>query len=168
MRLFTHPETIRLMLGDVRNAAMGQYAGLVHGEVQGQTDAGEPYTAGTGGLVMAVALFRGIKRPCIDSDTDGRIYVYVTNPRVDFIWPEDRRFAAAGPIRIAPPKMSVFTTFVVFEAEMVAAQRDAIDANGGGPVDGIIVNWEWTLASAKDQRLPDDFDSHYEERVWAL
>lgn len=166
--LFTHPETICLMLGDTRNAAMGQYAGLVHGEILAQTEAGETYSAGTGGLAQAIALFRGIKRPCVQNGTDSLIHIYVTNPRVDFMWPEDRRYSARGPMRLAPPKMSVFTTFVIFDPDMVRKHRDAIDASGGGPVDGIILNWEWTLASPTDRRLPDEFDSRYEERVWAL
>ena len=168
VRLFVNPETIRQMLRDSRNAGLGQYAGLVHGEARGQTEAGEFFVVGSGGLMRAVGLFRGIKRPCVDHEVDKSVHVYVTNPRVDFIWPESRRFTALGPERRPPPKASVFVTFAVFDAAAIDKEHTAIAACGGGQVDGIIHNWEWTLASPQDPRFPDEFDARYDERVWVL
>ncbi len=168
IRLFANPSTIQTMLRDARNSAIGQYAGLVHGRFVVRSEAGEETVGGTAGLMKAVALFRGIKRPRLQGGLDGKVFVYVTNPGVDFVWPERVRSGTEhGPTRMKPPLNSVFTTFVVFDEDSIAAEKAAMAARGGGPVHGIIHNWEWTLASPAEPRFPDEFATRYEEKVWA-
>lgn len=176
VRLFVNPITIRQMVDDHRNAGIGQFAALIHGSITYTSLGGMRRREALGGLQNAVALFRGISRPMAGSGTDRHpiidfhddreVYVYVTNPGSDYVWPSQRRFSPLGPQEAPKPEASVFATFVVFDKGVIASAVEAIREAGGGQVDGIVQNWEWTLASAKDPSLPDDFENRYEERLW--
>jgi hypothetical protein len=164
------------MRDDHRNAGIGQFAGLVHGSITYTSIGGMQRRAELGGLKNAGALFRGINRPMsgsgtdqhpiIDFNDDHEVYVYITNPGSDYVWPPWRRFSSLGPQEAPKPEASVFTTFVVFDEAVIASAAEAIHEAGGGQVDGIVQNWEWTLASTQDPSLPDDFENRYEARLW--
>ena len=148
VRLFVNPVTIRQMIDDHRNAGIGQFAGLVNGSITYTSIGGMQRREELGGLTNAVALFQGINRPMAGSGTDQHpigdfrddreVYVYVTNPGSDYVWPPRRRFSSLGPQEAPRPNDLVFATFVVFDDGVIASAAEAIRDAGGGPVDGIV------------------------------
>lgn len=100
----------------------------------------------------------------IDADRDFEVYVYVTNPQSDFLYP-GKRFDGSLFVPVRAPAESVFTTFFVM-TNSKTAQTLAVEQHGEERVDGVILNWEWTLRSASDPRLPDDYENRYRDRIW--
>ena len=165
IRLQVHPATIRRMADDFRYSAIAQYAGHIHGAITIPDTSGQGQRIQTGGLLQAIALFQGLKRPMIDADRDSEVYVLVANPRSDFLYP-GKRFDGSLFVPVPAPVDSVFTTFFVLAASKTA-QTLALEQYGEEEIaDGLILNWEWTLRSTDDARLPDDFGNRYRDRIW--
>lgn len=166
LRLFVNPETIRIMTDDRRNAGVGQYAGLVHGNIQCVGVDNVPRWVNTGGLRAANACFRGIKRKMIAPFRDKQVFVYVINPEYDYVFPG--RFSDLGPNQVQRPLNSVFTVFVSLHPDDIAAAEGAMGKFllGGERIDGLVQNWNWTFCDKDDADLPDDWRNRYDERMW--
>ena len=102
----------------------------------------------------------------IDFNADDEVYVYIADSGYDYVYPQERRFSSLGLLQAPMPHSSVFATFVVLDDGVVASAAEAIREAGGGQVDGIVQNWEWTLASPDDPALPEDFQNRYAQRMW--
>lgn len=157
VKLFANPETLRQLLDDNINAKIGEYCGLVHGNVP---------NGAVRGLIDTVALFRGLMRPRIDQWGDEAIYIYVTTPPCSFTYPYETRFTADGPTRVGAPLQSIFTTYVEFGTKVLEREKEPIQAGGEDDVRGIVHYWEWTLCSDDDSTLPRDYENRYLERLW--
>ena len=99
--------TLVRVIDDHLNAKLGEYAGLVHGDA---------YEGGTDGLLIAVALFQGLRRPVVDRGIDESIYVYVLDPPHNYNFPNHYKFGDAGfmnqgPQRVAKPESSAFVVY---------------------------------------------------------
>jgi hypothetical protein len=166
VRLFRDPETADQMGADDRDIGLAMYAGHIHGAIA-YTDLEGKSRAQIGrGLLEATALFRGVHRPMIKPNLDGRVYAYVSTPRSTFVRPMDRHELRLGPFEALKPENAVFVTFVLFDDDAVRRwDREIRDAHGEN-VDGIVVDWEWTLADPYHPDLPDDYNGRYDERKW--
>jgi len=148
VRLSASIATLRRFRDGGLNAKLGEYCGLVHGNTRERTANGNVVDGGTQGLLLATALFRGLKRPLTSAGLDGEICAFISRPGCTFEFPNPSDVA----VRCAAPLRSVFVTYARFEA------RDTVD--------GEILSWEWVLADARDSALPDGWDVRYEERIW--
>ena len=166
VRLYANPNTLRAFLDDRMNAKLGEYCGLVHGNVLESTPDGS-VEGGTNGLLDSVALFRGIQRPMVGAGLDKDVYVYVTNPLNSYIYPLSERLTDAGPTRVPRPNSSVFVTYVEL-GQRASGQLAgwAIDSPKCAGLDGVIHGWEWVLSSPDDARLPDRYQTRYQDWIW--
>ena len=135
-----------------------EFEGLVHGTA---------IPNGTLGLMIAAALFRGLRRPMIADGHDENILVYVTNPMQTYRYPDPRQMGAAPPAKEPPYPNAVFATYA--EVSETAKRAQAIAAANGGthlnPM-GMVYDWEWVLASVDNPAFPSDFKTRYLERMW--
>ena len=153
------PETIRIWAHWFGSEAkIGEYVGLVHGNFLGSV-------RGTTGLLKPTAIFKGLRRPLhhVTMNADHDVYIYVTNPEQNYCYPIRNRFGDSNVEFAEKPIQSVFTTFV-------SLLKDHIDATMGGmadkdSVDGVVLFWEWTEASAKDESVPYDSETRFDQRV---
>ncbi|GEM_PF-1772234 len=149
VELSAHPDIIRKFMDLSLNAKIGEYCGLVHGNVEEANPTCD--MQGTNGLLDSFALFKGLKRPFKDTGHDGEIYIYITNPKHTYIYPEKDRYSVVGPTRLSQPIDSVFATYVSFKEDKTS---------------GIILDWEWVLADKRCNTLPAFYDVRYDERIW--
>jgi hypothetical protein len=158
IRLYANPLTIRQLVDDNYNAKIGEYVGLVHGNIMERVgDA--PMQGGTDGLMAASALYQGIKRPRINPGGDERVLVYVTNPPHSYTYP-DRN---ALPIRAPKPKDSVFVAY----AELFADGLDRSRLEGApSEIDGVVHFWEWVISSEEDRLIPAGAAGRYAACCW--
>ena len=161
VRLAVHQETIKSLCDGILNAKLGEYCGLIHGNVWGEAENQE----GTSGLINPVAIFKGLKRPMISPGIDQSVYVYVTNPDVNYYWPEERKFSGEGPILAPVPVDSVFVTFVSFRKSDLDDVSESIAGTELRETDGVVMFWEWTKASPNVPQFPYDYDNRYVEQV---
>lgn len=132
------------------NYRLGEYCGLVHGNVREQLSSDQWVEhGGTLGLLAATALFQGVQRPLDRVANDEDVYAYVTSPGWSYAYPQRSRHGDFGPLRIPKPDNSVFVTF--------ASIREGQNR---------ILHWEWTLASPKEPSLPDQYATRYYRKVW--
>ncbi len=101
------------------------------------------------GLLRAHAIFRGLKRPCIDDGVDAEVYVYVMKPRFTYRYAPGMVCAAK---RTDAPRDSVFVTYIRF----IGQEFDR----------GEIVGWDWVPCDAQEQRLPAGYNERYSGEVW--
>lgn len=140
------PTTLRKFRDNNSNSKIGEYCGLVHGNIMELGPEGRLVAGGTNGLMDAVALYQGLTRPLDDAD-GSHVYIYVTNPLHSYTYPASTEHADLGPQRVPKPARSaVFTTMVDLEAKL-------------------IVFWEWTMAG-DNPGLPDNADLRYGRKVW--
>lgn len=166
VRLYRDPETTAHMGADGRDVGLALYMGHVHGAMAYADLDMRPQAVVGRGLLETTALFRGVDRPVIKPGLDGRVYIYVSKPRSTFVCPAERHRLRLGPQEVLPPENSVFATFVLFDDDAVRRWEPEIRQIGGEQVDGIIVDWEWTLADPNNPDLPDDYAGRYDERMW--
>ncbi len=140
-------ETLRSMVSDRWNSKIGEYVGLVHGNLRITSETTlEPIDAPTQGLLAAHACFMGVRRPVGKSPSGDRIAVYVIQAPYTYQFP-DRSGVA---VRTAAPARSVFTVEADFPEDGEAE----------------IVFWEWVLAASDDATLPENHDARYVRRCW--
>ena len=169
VRLITDRETIKGMMDGKFNAGLGQYCGLIHGNIWAAADDAAAGSEGTGGLLDAVALFQGLERPMIDVGMDRTIYVYVTNPNCTYFYPKKDEFTGKGPTRGDAPKCSVFTVFVEFGRDAVLRLPSRFLERFSDiehELAGVIHYWEWTPSDNSEPELPENYDTRYHRKVW--
>jgi hypothetical protein len=159
IELYCHPQTLQQVIDDNLNAKLGEYCGLIHGNVLELGDEG-----GTNGLLEATALFRGLKRPMELPGLDGKIYVYITNPQCSYLYPIEKKYEGIGVTPTTKPKDSVFATYVDItnDFEKYGINKEKIRGN----IQGIVLFWEWVLNSKENQNFPENCDSRYVQKVW--
>lgn len=151
IRLIAHPETLRLMIADGLNRTVGDYCGLIHGDVLNRTR----------GLLAAHALFQGLNRPCLEPGRDDEILIYVIAPESGFMYPENARHEGIGPTPWARPKDSVFVVYVDLKDAMYRTASGHQIATAGS-----ILFWEWVLWDKSDPSLPADYRERYSRWIW--
>jgi hypothetical protein len=141
------PETLRAMVKDRWNSKIGEYLGLVHGNVRirARLDL-EPFDAPTQGLLAAQACFTGLRRPMGTSPNGDKVAVYV----IQSIWTYRSPDPYDAAVREVAPLNAVFTVAV-----------DFTDASAGQ-----VISWEWVLAAKDDTSLPENYQTRYARRHW--
>lgn len=109
-----------------------------------------PFQDGWGGLKHTHAIFKGLRRPMNGDGVDRNVYIFVVSPKYTYRY-EAHMVCTAK--RHAAPKSSVFVGYVVFDDDILEK--------------GKVVNWEWVLADSRNPSLPENFDTRYDEKVWA-
>jgi hypothetical protein len=128
-----------------------EYEGLVHGDIDG----------GTGGLMMAVALFRGLR------SGQEHVFTYVMNPTWTYTYPVPHRIGLDPPMRSIAYPDSVFVAYGDTSDNARRRSVELADQVGAEPRPiGLIYNWEWVLRSHDDPILLDDHKTRYRERIW--
>jgi len=145
------PQTIRLLEDDHLNSNIGEFLGLVHGDVPD----------GTRGLESAYALYQGVKRPCVMPGKDEEVCAYVLNPDRTYTYPRDAKHSGAGPTRVAKPLRSVFVTYAYLGPSQLASASGSMTETKG-----IISFWEWVLADTADSLLPRECATRYTRKIW--
>ena len=103
----------------------------------------------------------------IDVGLDERVYVYVTNPGVNYNFPEGRRYSDEGPQHVPVPHEAVFATYVDLSPRAVDELRSDVGyTSWPDDLAGVVLYWAWTKASKRLPHLPFAHDQRYEERVW--
>ena len=146
-----------------RNAGIGEYCGLIHGNCD-ECRESEIVPGGTKGLLAATAVFRGIRRPRIDAGRDETVYVYVTSPPRTYEY--TRKFEA---VSSAPkPVNSVFVAYVELRTGLTISDQQITPLNDAlaAGIRGTVNYWEWVLASSEEKSLPNDYQKRYSERMW--
>lgn len=165
--LVAPPSVIRPMQDDHMNAAIGQFCGLIHGNIVLPMNGTAPAPS-TVGLVGAHALYRGLRRPLIEYGRDSDFYAYTMNPPRSYIYPIQDRNKGLGPVAVEKPKDSVFVTYVDFAQETLDRHMADMQLNDDSDVRGVIPWWEWVPASGEEPFLPEDYGTRYGEEVWRL
>jgi len=160
IELYVSPETIRQFMDDNLNAKIGEYCGLVHGNVDEWTETGGSQEGGTYGLLEAHALFQGIKRPRTGQGKDESILIYVMNHAHTYIYQNNNRFSVTGPTRARRPSHSVFVAYV----ELL--EEPELGMKGGSEAAGRVLFWEWVRSSDDDPLLPVSCETRYTKRHW--
>lgn len=139
------------MVGDSWNRGLGDYCGLVHGDVPNRTR----------GLLSAHALSRGVKRPCLDVGRDDQILIYVLSPDDSFVYPTNARTSGIGPTPWVKPKDSVFVVYVdPHNGTYKSASAQEFETAG------TILFWEWVRWDETNHELPADYSRRYATWVW--
>ena len=110
------------------------------------------------GLILALHVFRGLKRPCCSGDdmgADKSKLVYVWTPAFDAIWKRER-FQGA-PSRCQPPSSAVFAVYV----SPNGAKQEFPD------VSGWIEHWAWLDEDDKSPGRPVKHETRYDEHLWS-
>lgn len=157
IKLVCHPTTLRNMEDDVSRSKVGEYCGLVHGnlvEITGYGDKGN----NTYGLLESVALFQGVKRPKFKCENDEEVHVYITNPLNTYSY----RFKSIGPSILKKPDNAVFVTYVdtISSLSVYGIRKE----DWGSDINGVVLYWEWVRS--KDNKMPDFYDTRYTRAIW--
>ena len=170
VRLVLHPDTladnVRLKYG--ASDRLGQFGGLVHGNIWGNVTNPDLYDEGTPGLTQPTAIFCGLKRPRNQRSVDDKTMIYITNPGRNYTWPYANKYSD-GPIRASVPPACVFAVYVDYGLGIVDAIRGTMPYAAPRDAAGFVVDWEWLIASPQDSRLPANSsgpDSRYVKKIW--
>jgi hypothetical protein len=143
--------TVRRILESRLVDRYAEYEGLVHGDMDG----------GTGGLMNAVALYRGLRAG------QDHVLTYITDPIWTYTYPVPHRLGLDLPTRRAAYADSVFVTYAD-TGDNARRRSEEIATQAGSehrPI-GLIYNWEWVLRDQTERTLPDDHEARYRERIW--
>jgi hypothetical protein len=163
VRLFVARTLLTDLEKDLRATAFAQYYGHIHGKFAHADESGARTTVETDGLLNgATALFRGLQREMFAPGVDESVYIYISRPEYDYVRTREQPL----PIRVSTPTLSVFTTFALIGQEAVSALNDDLRNYGGTEADGILVGWQWTIASTVDPTLPVESELRYKSRIW--
>jgi hypothetical protein len=113
------------------------------------------------GLLEAVHLFEGIKRPLMhgdDKNADKAVLVYSWRPEVDFEW--DGSQQEGWPVERIPPLGRVFVV-------LVRPEPDPKEYSGVGKVLGSIDKWNWVKEDPNLAGAPVDWAERYDRKVWS-
>jgi hypothetical protein len=167
VRLVLHPD----VLADItrlKNGAsdrLGQFGGLVHGNIWAASSNPEHRDEGTLGLTQPTAIYCGLKRPRNEHSNDDKTVIYITNPGRNYTWPFANEFAD-GPIRAPVPPNAVFAVYADYGDRHVDALRAGMAYPAPRDAVGVIVDWDWIRASSQDPRLPANPDTRYVKKIW--
>jgi hypothetical protein len=159
-KLIIHPETMRLCerLGETHK--MGQYFGLIHGNIEGMDD------DGTTGLLEPNAIFRDIER-AVSNKSSENYYIFVTSPNKNYRCLINDRGQANELIRTNIPRASVFLTFVEYEPDIINTLSLECGYTAQDDIAGVIQDWEWVLYSDEAPHLPADCETRFGELVFS-
>jgi hypothetical protein len=136
---------------------MGEYEGLIH--------SGMEHVDGKG-LHGAHACYQGLMRPRLTKELDEEVCVFITKPRKSATFVPTSK-PGIFELREAPKPgyPAVFTVLAEIPEDPSDARLVAWAALAQTKeVRGRILDWEWTVASPKDEDLPAD--GRYKYRHW--
>ncbi|MFZ3212372.1 MAG: hypothetical protein WA188_12740 [Terriglobales bacterium] len=113
------------------------------------------------GLLNAIHLFKGLKRPLMhgdDKEADKSVLVYSWRPEFDCVWTGSQFDGNA--IRKTPPPNRVFVVLVREEKQPNAYE-------GVGSVLGSIEKWNWIKEDPALPHAPIDWQERYGTRLWS-
>lgn len=113
------------------------------------------------GLLDAVHLFRGLKRPLMhgdDKEADKSVLVFTWRPSVDCVW-SPSRFDGNVVLRPPPPAR----VFVV----LVREEHQPNVYPGVGSIFGSIEKWNWIKEDPALPQAPVDWRERYGENLWS-
>jgi len=145
--LLAHPDLMERHFRSRNLSALGAYQGILRQESI---------------LLRPTAVFKGIKRPVHSEGVDNFIFVYVSSPECDYRYSKPHYKAVDS---MLPPTQSVFVTFVSRAPALVRSLQSSLGCSMDD-FQGVVLGWEWTLASQTDTALPDNFAKRYTRRVW--
>lgn len=153
-------------------AKLGEFAGLVHGDVPQLLELPDAYP--DRGMRACHACFQGLTRP-LNKDMGIQLFAYVSSPPCSFVF--DDPFDVCRTTE--KPLDSVFVTYVEFSPETVtmlaalqiAAGPTLADVPDPHGVVGTVRGWEWVpaelpLAPNPALHLPRDHGRRYVTRRW--
>jgi hypothetical protein len=166
VKLYLSKKLMDNLFRDRRATAMAQYFGHIHGKTSYVDDQGARHAVDAGGLLKgATALFRGLKREMFAPGVDERVYIYLSAPEHDYVYPADRVTETARPLRVEAPELSVFTTFALIGQHDVSEIGDDLRSYGGTGIDGLVIGWQWTHPT-DSPTLPSSPETRYVGRIW--
>ena len=142
------------------SAKVGEYLGLIHGNIWPSEN-----NEGTTGLLDPVVIFKDIKRPMRSFNSNEDVYIFVTNPGINYTYPIEDKFSGEGPSRGEVPQNSVFLVYVEYNQEIVEKACRESGNSITGEVDGVIHSWEWTFAADDDPSLPASHNTRFSSKV---
>jgi hypothetical protein len=148
---------------------VAQYFGHIHGKTAYRDDQDIRHTVDTGGLLKnATALFQGLRREMFAPRVDERVYVYLSTPEHDYVYPTDRATAEmARPLRVKAPEQSIFATFALISQRDVSEIGDDLRSYEGTEMDGLVLGWQWTHpVDANTPTLPAFPETRYARGIW--
>lgn len=113
------------------------------------------------GLLNAVHLFKGLKRPLMhgdDKEADKSVLVYSWCPTADCVW-SPSRFDGNVILRPPPPAR----VFVV----LVREEKQPNEYAGIEPILGSIEKWNWVKEDNMLRQAPVDWEQRYGEKLWS-
>lgn len=150
IRFGVHFKTMRAFFEDGHRAPIGQYVGLMYQQKV---------------LTKPTAIFQGIRRPFIADGADDGVYAYVSKPYWTFTYAARHQFSGEGPDQEKAPTDSVFVTFVTLDPVVIREVQDTLGATD--EIGGVILHWEWTMASTSEPWLPREHQARYRRTIWA-
>jgi hypothetical protein len=162
-KLILHPETFLLCERLGATHKMGQYSGLIHGNMQGKDKDDD----GTSGLLEPNAIFRDIERD-VNNGSGENYYVFVTSPNKNYRFLINDCGLANELIRINVPRTKVFLTYVQYESEIVNKLIRECGYTTHEGIVGVIQDWEWVLYCDEAPHLPANYGTRFGEMVFPL
>jgi hypothetical protein len=159
-RLMVYPDTISLFAKLGQWNTIGQYFGLVHGNVRGMHTEEK-----TTGLLDPVAIFQGLERP-VDDRSGQDFYVFVTNPNRSYRYLLKERSMSGELVWVRAPTASVFVTYVDYDPKIVADVLRECGYATQEEIKGIIYRWRWEFASSQEPHLPDGYSNRFARQVF--
>jgi hypothetical protein len=138
------------------------------------------------GMVNAVHLFQGIKRPLMsgnDKDVDKSVLVYTWRPESDFVgsggqfdnWRINPKVPPLGRVFVVLVRPeSQPTSYPFFQLRsgwwrwgMVRSESQPADSTGEETVFGSIEKWNWVKEDPFLPNAPIDWKQRYEKKLWS-
>lgn|GEM_PF-3587899 len=111
------------------------------------------------GLVLAHAIFKGVKRPCksgSDMDAGENKHFFILKPKTDWDWPSGQKFEdESGPVEKDIPQNRVFY--------VIATPNDNRDQFPS--VDYWLDHWAWVEADSENPNFPINFSLRFSEAL---
>lgn len=114
------------------------------------------------GMLNAVHLFKGLKRPLMhadDKEADKSVLVYSWRPPMDCVW-SPSRFDGNVILRSAPSGR-VFVVLVREEREPLTKYHNV------GTIVGSVEKWNWVKEDPTLPEAPVDWQERYAEKLWS-
>ena|ERR1700676_2227180 len=114
------------------------------------------------GMLNAVHLFRGLKRPLMhadDKEADKNVLVYSWRSPVDCVWSPSR---FDGNVILKPAPLGRVFVVLVREEREPLTQYQSI-----GTIVGSIEKWNWIKEDPALSQAPVDWQERYGEKLWS-